>query len=93
MPFAICQTSEYYWKFLTLWKYVIESYNKTREVLDRAEVFPHNLQHKGDISFDFQKKSIVVVISRDLSLRVFLAEIPHPEKTICGSFRTFLQIC
>ena len=57
-------------KVLTLWKSFTENYNQRkksfnlisaefislRKLFDSAEVFPQNLQHKGDILYDFQKK-------------------------------------
>ena len=81
--------SGHFGKFFTFWKSFIENYNKSREAFDCSGVFPQNLQHKGDISFDFNnKKNIVVMISCDLSVHVFFAEIPYPQKAICGSLRT-----
>ena len=75
------QISGYFWKFFTLWKSCSEEKKVEGtfhlisaelitlwKLFDCAEVFLQNLQHKGDISFDCQKKCILVVISYGLNL-------------------------
>ena len=74
---SFLQTLGFFGKFLTLWKFCRENYNKTIEsfylildefislwkLLEYAKVFPHDLQDKGDILFDFQKKHCLLWVT------------------------------
>ena len=63
------QISEYFLEILDFVEiFHFKLPKKIREASVCAKNFPQNLQHKGDISFIFQTKSIIVVISCDLSL-------------------------
>ena len=63
-----------------------------RKFFDSAEVLPHKFQFEGEINFDFPKKYIVVMISCDLGVLVFFAEIPNPQKNHARMFLDFLQV-